>query len=143
MANFTHETFIQHDDYMTPPSAWDNIKLKTTTTNANAKMNTIPFRVNFNRMHPFSEMDKLNIMEALERYYATNEKFNCMMTTMYDTIIVVKNTHACLEGYLHFNINLSTTKADGSYTKSDTIHCYWNTKTDKPTIFRMTMMVTI
>jgi hypothetical protein len=26
MANFTHETFIRHDDYMTPLSAWDNIK---------------------------------------------------------------------------------------------------------------------
>lgn len=88
-------------------------------------------------------MDKHNIVEALKDYYATNEKFNCMMTTMYDTIIVVKHTHTCPEGYLHFNINLSRTREDGTYTKSDSIHCYWNTKTNTPRIFRMTMMVEI
>ena len=26
MANFTHETFTEHDDWMTPKSAWENIK---------------------------------------------------------------------------------------------------------------------
>ena len=26
MANFTNETFLNHDDYMTPKYAWDNIK---------------------------------------------------------------------------------------------------------------------
>lgn len=26
MANFTHATFIRHDDYMTPKSAWESIK---------------------------------------------------------------------------------------------------------------------
>ena len=26
MANFTSKTFIKHDDYITPKSAWENIK---------------------------------------------------------------------------------------------------------------------
>ena len=26
MANFTHKTFVTHDDYMTPKSAWEDIK---------------------------------------------------------------------------------------------------------------------
>jgi hypothetical protein len=26
MATFTHNTFVKHDDYMTPKSAWDDIK---------------------------------------------------------------------------------------------------------------------
>ena len=108
-------------------------------------MNTAPapFRVMFNDKHPFSEIDKRTMVAALTSYYYTNEKFNCMMTTCYDTIIIVKNTHPCLEGYLHFNINLSRSNPGGGYTKSDPIHCYWNTKTELPRIYRMTMMVII
>lgn len=100
-------------------------------------------RFTFNFKHTFSDIDKYKIVYALEHYYQTNQKFNCMMTTTYDTIIIVKNTHQCVEGFQHFNINLSRSNPDGSYTKSPSIHCYWDIHACEPRIYRMTMMVEI